>query len=253
MTSTTLLLIQNRFERENLATVHELGCIKNKFENKNVNFIVKNIFEEKPTIEWLDGINGVIIGGSGSFGVPDLEEELDQAIRTFYMHLINENIPTFAICFGHQLLGHVLGSDKMNINVVCDYSKREVGTTKYFLTEAGQQDPLFSKLGNEFCASTGHTDYVVDLPENLTLLATNDMIEHQAFKVNSSNFYSVQFHPELRYIEARERYTLFSESKAELRKSLQNDLDQFFEQNEYINADDLLLISFYEGIVLGNS
>ena len=60
-----------------------------------------------------------------------------------------------------------------------------------------------------FPVHTGHSDCVSTIPPNVELLASNDRLLTQAFKVKDRLFYSVQFHPDMSGAEARARYLAY--------------------------------------------
>ena len=104
--------------------------------------------------------------------------------------LIEEEVPTLAICYGHQLLAKSLGG-------VSDYHKKgiEIGTVDISLEEDAKNDILFSKLENSFKAHTIHSQTVLKLPSNAVRLAFNQHDENHAFRVGNYAW-GVQFHPE---------------------------------------------------------
>jgi len=117
---------------------------------------------------------------------------------------LERKLPGFGICFGHQLLGYHLGQ-----RVSTDTTRAELGTVRLTLTEKGRKDPLFSQLDVDFMAQTGHSDYVHAAPSGVTVLAENDKVATQAFKVDDSPFYSTQFHPDMTGAEAITRYLAY--------------------------------------------
>jgi len=119
---------------------------------------------------------------------------------------IDTNTPGFGLCFGHQLLGTLMGS-----TVETDLQCAEVGTIELSLTPAGKNDPVFGQIPASFAAQTGHSDYVTHPPPGVTVLVHGGKIPTQAFKVNNKNFYSTQFHPDLSGEQARERYRAYRE------------------------------------------
>ncbi len=81
--------------------------------------------------------------------------------------------------------------------VVTDRSRAEVGTAWMELTPAGAEDPVFGPLGKRFQAMVGHEDVVTRLPAGATLLASSELVENQAFRMEGKPIYCTQFHPEL--------------------------------------------------------
>jgi len=101
------------------------------------------------------------------------------------------DLPMLGVCWGHQLLAEVLGGRVEG----GDY---ELGYTEITQTT---DDPLFRDIPSPFTAFATHSDHVVEMPPDATLLAKNDT-GVQAFKQGRA--YAVQFHPEydLRTAEA---------------------------------------------------
>ena len=81
--------------------------------------------------------------------------------------------------------------------VINDLPYAEVGTHRLWLTEAGQNDPLFKPLAPSFLAQMGHEDRVVTLPPETTRLASTNRVENQAYRFDDRPIYCTQFHPEL--------------------------------------------------------
>jgi GMP synthase (glutamine-hydrolysing) len=100
-------------------------------------------------------------------------------------------VPVLGVCFGHQLLGHVLGTQ-----VVQSERGREIGTVEVLLTAEGRSDPLFEGLPERVAVQTTHDDVLCDLPRGACLLACNDHARVQAFALGPY-LRGVQFHPEI--------------------------------------------------------
>ena len=134
-----------------------------------------------------------LLGGSGHYSVTDdgqwLEIALD-SLRVAY----DSGKPTFASCWGFQAMARAMGG-----RVEKDLSHAEVGTHWLKLTEAGLADPVFGPLGETFQGQMGHEDHVVELPPNVTLLASSGRVRNQAYRFNNRDIYCTQFHPELNY------------------------------------------------------
>ena len=152
--------------------------------------------------DWFDaagGCHAFIMGGSGSVSVHDSEvDPWRSAARAFFERALKTNLPGFCICFGHQLLAQHLGGD-----VVQDASRREAGTV--FIDVCGE-DPLFESRAPRFSAHQGHSDHVVTPPAGTTLLAKNRTSPVQALRIDGTQTYSTQFHPDFLATEARQRY-----------------------------------------------
>lgn len=101
-------------------------------------------------------------------------------------------VPVLGVCFGHQLLGELLGG-----RVEKNPEGLEVGTIQVELSEAGRADPLFEGVSPTPAVNATHRDILVKPPEGATLLASNTNTAWQAFGVGE-RIRCVQFHPELR-------------------------------------------------------
>ena len=102
-----------------------------------------------------------------------------------------KRVPVLGVCFGHQLLGMVMGVD-----VAKSPEGREIGTVEIALTQDGWRDPLFEGLPARFPIQTTHEDFVPRLPAAGRLLAGNAAAPVQAMALGKY-LRGVQFHPEL--------------------------------------------------------
>lgn len=134
----------------------------------------------------LDGIAAIVITGS-SANVPTRDAWMVR-MEEWLRSVVPSGVPTFGICFGHQILAQALGGE-----VVRNPRGREIGTTKIVKRE---HDPIFEGLGDEFLANVTHLDTVARLPEGAVSLAYSSLEEHQAIRFSPS-CYGVQFHPEI--------------------------------------------------------
>ncbi len=181
---------------------HELACFERRLAGQHVELRTHNAVAETAQRAWLDDLDGMMIGGSGNFSVhhPDSQAWVGP-LRHVLESALERRLPGFGVCFGHQLLGMHLGA-----TVRTSDAHEELGTHGFQLTEAGRRCKLFGSLSPSFQAHTGHTDCVTEVPSGVELLASNERLETQAFKVRGAPFYTTQFHPDLVADEARERY-----------------------------------------------
>lgn len=94
------------------------------------------------------------------------------------------------VCFGHQLIAYALGA-----RVVRNPRGWELGTQPVRLTDAGVADPIFRGAPNPFLAHMSHQDVVEAVVPGMTLLASSDVADVQAFAAGE-RVRGVQFHPE---------------------------------------------------------
>lgn len=153
--------------------------------------------------------DAVMIGGSGDYYVskgnlPRLDETLD-LIR----ELVESAQPTFASCFGFQLLVAALGGE-----IVHAPDRTEVGTFPVTLTEGGRVDELFGELPERFPAQMGRKDLAASLPEGVVHLASSERCPYHALRVPGAPIWATQFHPELDREENLERFRRYMDGYA---------------------------------------
>ncbi len=186
---------------------HEQACVRRRLGTREYELKTFNALVEPARVDMLDDVHFFLIGGSGDYSVHHpLSHRWVEPIRPLIQRALDEEIAALGICFGHQLLGHHLGSP-----VVTDPEQSELGTVEVSLTDAGRAAPLFSGLNSTFKVHTGHTDRVSQMPSGVQLLASNERCETQAFHVRGTHFYSVQFHPDMTGGEARDRIRAYRE------------------------------------------
>ncbi|HMV69725.1 MAG TPA: type 1 glutamine amidotransferase [Myxococcota bacterium] len=152
-----------------------------------------------------DGVDAVVVGGSGAFSVYDPHPWVG-AFIDLLGELAASGTPMFASCFGFQGLVVAAGG-----RVERDEARAEVGTFEVELSPAASDDPLFGPLPPRFAAQLGHKDHATVWPDSLTLLARSARCPYQALRVGA--VWGTQFHPELtrdtnllRFARYREAY-----------------------------------------------
>jgi GMP synthase (glutamine-hydrolysing) len=185
---------------------HEQRCIRQHL-GSGINLRFHNAVHSPLPPSELSAFHGVIFGGSGDFSVsdPSVQSWLTPMLKVLEK-ILTDGTPGFGLCFGHQLLGRILGAP-----VETDPETAELGTIEVELTDAGAKDPVFGVLSSPFSAHTGHSDAVLGVPSGVTLLARNPHLATQAFRVDGRPFFSTQFHPDLTGLQAQERYQAYQE------------------------------------------
>lgn len=153
----------------------------------------------------------LMVGGSGDYYVskrnlPQMDATLDR-IR----EVVDDGHPTFASCFGFQLLVEALGG-----RVIHDPDGVEVGTYEVHLTEGGKQDVLFGELPQRFKAQMGRKDRAEVLPEGVVHLASSERCRYHALRIPGKPIWSTQFHPELDRRRNRARFDRYLDGYAPL-------------------------------------
>lgn len=207
-----ILIIQFRQEKSSIE--HEQACFDRELASEEVSLQYVSAFHNLEVFSQpaalLSGVSGVILGGSGEFDF-DGGRPSDDVVRlasydaarrfqSFVTYLQENNIPTLAICYGHQLLAASSG-----VVVVNDTTQAKAGSHVVYLTDIGINDPLFADIPATFIAQYGHKDSLSLLPENATLLATGDACRFSAIRYKKC-CYSVQFHPELSAIDVIQKF-----------------------------------------------
>ena len=140
------------------------------------------IFPHDVTLEELRarGVIGVILsGGPASVyepGAPDINPSI-----------LAGGIPVLGICYGMQLMAHVLGGD-----VVAE-GKREYGPAT---VEIAEHSGIFEGLGPTERAWVSHGDTVRTPPPGFTTIARTATVPVAAMSDGNTRF-AVQFHPEV--------------------------------------------------------
>ena len=149
----------------------------------------------------------LLFGGSGAYSVLDRLMWVRRALD-FCVQVAEAGVPAWASCFGFQGLALALGG-----SVVRDDDRQRLGAYEIAITEAGRADPLLGPLAPGCYAQFGHHDYVVRTPSGVTVLASSAWSDCEAFRVDGSNFWGAQFHPELsktttfdRWLHYRDHY-----------------------------------------------
>ncbi len=145
--------------------------------------------------------DALMVGGAGEFLVsqgdlPYFEETLEGLAQ-----LVERGFPTFASCFGFQLLVRALGGE-----IIYDPDTMQVGTYDLYLTPAGRRDSLFGQLPERFHAQLGRKDRAAQLPGQVSNLAASPDVPFQALRVPGEPIWATQFHPELTKTDNLLRY-----------------------------------------------
>ena len=130
----------------------------------------------------IQSFDGVIISGSQS-SVYDDHRPWIETLSRWVEGAIADEMPILGVCWGHQLLAQILGGTVKGASY-------ELG---YVQVEQEQDDPIWDGIPTPFTVFATHSDHVVALPPDATLLASNET-GVQAFR--QEQVYAVQFHPE---------------------------------------------------------
>jgi GMP synthase (glutamine-hydrolysing) len=191
-------------------------------------FDILNLFDT-PEFDFamVNDYDALFVGGSSEASV--LEPETYPFVRLaqgMMLYCIENRVPVFASCFGHQLAVRALGGE-----IVRDAHDFEMGTLPVRLTAAAARDPLFRDMPDGFMAVSVHCERSRLTPEGCELLAYSDACIH-SLKVEGAPFWTTQFHPEVSRAILVERLTLYKEKYTDGDDQLQRVLDEAVETPE---------------------
>jgi GMP synthase (glutamine-hydrolysing) len=136
---------------------------------------------ETPAAE-LKGARGLIISGGPSSVFDPTSPTVDPAI-------FRTGQPVLGICYGQQLMAHLLGG------TVAKGEKGEYGSAMVEMLPAAGR--MFSGLEGAQPVWMNHRDQVAAVPEGFSVAGRTDTCAIAAISAPSRGFYGVQFHPEV--------------------------------------------------------
>lgn len=111
----------------------------------------------------------------------------DETSPTYSKELFSLGVPVLGICYGCQLMAHLLGG------TVSHAETREYGKTDLTLLNS----PLFTGIEKNTSCWMSHTDYIEKIPEGFSVCAKTNGCPVAAMENRDRKLYGVQFHPEV--------------------------------------------------------
>ena len=102
---------------------------------------------------------------------------------------VETDVPVFGICLGGQLLAGALGGE------VRPAGEPERGWLEIAPSDSARDDPIFGILERATGVYTWHDD-VFDPPPGSRVLASTPAAPNQAFRIDGTDAWGIQFHPE---------------------------------------------------------
>ena len=185
-----------------------------------------------------DSLAGVVITGSHSM----VTERQPWSERTaeWLPGLLQYNIPTLGICYGHQLLAHAFGGRVDN-----NPNGRQFGVVTARFAAGAEDDQLFRPFVPQANVFTCHTQAVLQLPEGARPLAATSKDPYHAFALGDC-VWGIQFHPEF---DAEVTATYIRECHAILRDEGQ-DTDVLLQTCSTPAVSDEVLRRFFHAVVM---
>src|SRR6195952_4047021 len=106
--------------------------------------------------------------------------------------MFSAGVPTFGICYGHQVMASALGGQ------VARTGQAEYGSTRLRVEAPGV---LFSDLPVQQLVWMSHGDSVVQAPDGFSVTASTETTPVAGFEDPVRGLYGVQFHPEVVHSE----------------------------------------------------
>ena len=131
----------------------------------------------------LSSVDGVVLTGStaGVYERDDRPWIVDQ--EGLVRELIEREIPTLGVCFGHQVVNAALGG-----------TVEHVGTTSGLVEADLDDDPIFE--GVSPVVPLVHGDFVTETGEGMEVIASAEYYHALATRHREAPVWTVQFHPE---------------------------------------------------------
>lgn len=134
------------------------------------------------------GVDGIIFSG----GPASVYEKDTPTIDPKIFEL---GIPILGICYGQQLMSHLLGGE------VKAGFKKEYGPAELRLQETGDRGQLMKDIPDGITVWMSHGDEVVKIPQGFETIASTKTIPHAVIENKNKKIYGIQFHPEVVHTE----------------------------------------------------
>ncbi len=143
--------------------------------------VFAEIVSARVTPEQVRAAKGVILSGGPASVYGDGAPTIDPAV-------FRQGTPVLGICYGMQLMAHLLGGEVKRAD------KREFGRARI---DVGTTDGLFRGLGPHLDVWMSHGDSVVNPGEGFETTATSPNTPFAAVRHATMPLHGVQFHPEV--------------------------------------------------------
>ncbi len=146
-----------------------------------------------PTVDLLEGIDALVIGGSGDYLVSqgDVPQQM-AGIFAVLKEARRRFIPTLGICFGSQIMTKAFGG-----RVVLDTQREEAGTFLLEKLQGAEHCPVLVGMPDSFTSQLGHKDHLDFIPFGAVNLVSSERSENQCWTFQGEPLYAILWHPEL--------------------------------------------------------
>ncbi|MEK7167033.1 MAG: glutamine-hydrolyzing GMP synthase [Patescibacteria group bacterium] len=130
-------------------------------------------------------IGGIILSGGA-------RSVYEKSAPKFDKKILNLNLPILGICYGHQLIAHLMGGK------VISGKSGEYGLMKLHINNKEKILARYGKLKNVWM---NHRDIIVQLPKFFISIANTEHSKIAVFANVKRKIFGVQFHPEVSHTE----------------------------------------------------
>ena len=116
----------------------------------------------------------------------------EEGAPTYRKELFELGVPVLGLCYGAQLMMHVLGGKVEKAPV------REYGKTEVFVENGS---PLFTDVKSTTICWMSHFDYISRVAPGFSVIAHTEDCPVAAAEDRTKNLYAIQFHPEVLHTE----------------------------------------------------
>ena len=124
---------------------------------------------------------GIILSGGPS-------SVFDENAPTINIELFKLGIPVLGICYGMQLITHLLGGK------ITKAEKREYGKA---ILKIDDFSDIFNEIPDETVVWMSHADKIIEMPHGFIRLAHTENSSYAAIADRNKKIYALQFHPEV--------------------------------------------------------
>jgi len=111
---------------------------------------------------------------------------------TYQKEIFELGVPILGICYGSQLMAHILGG-KVQTAPVSEYGKTEV--------TVNTSSVLFEGVSEKTICWMSHTDYIAEAPAGFNIVANTPVCPVAAMECPERKLYATQFHPEVMHTQ----------------------------------------------------
>jgi GMP synthase-like glutamine amidotransferase len=196
-----------QFRKNHKSIEHEQMCIIRALQDSATCAFVNALDD---TVDWVNplsllaDVDGIVLGGSGDYDfdgnrpTDDPDRQMSgfilNRLTPMFEYIFNHDIPTFGICYGHQLLGAFAG-----VRVWNDPTQKKSRSHEVHLLANMHDHFLFTDVPKVLSAFYGHKDSLETIPDGATLIMEGGPECRVSALQYQNNIFTTQFHPELTF------------------------------------------------------